>query len=80
MKESVTLQEDACQSGLGAALNQEGKPVAYASRAMTTAQRNYAITEKQLLAVLFGCDIFHHYMYGKKVNNHKSLESIMKNH
>ena len=50
----VTWQVDACQSGLGAALMQEGKPVAYALRAMTSAQRNYAIIEKELLAVLRG--------------------------
>ena len=62
-------------------LIQDGKPIAYASRAMTMAQLNYAVIEKELLAVLFGCERFHQYIYGKKVHvesDHKPLESIMK--
>ena len=35
LQEEVTLQCDASQSGLGAALMQNGQPVAYASRALT---------------------------------------------
>ena len=38
VKEGVTLQCDASQSGLGAALLQNGQPVAYASRALTPAE------------------------------------------
>ena len=81
VNKEVTLQVDACNTGLGAALLQDGKPVAYASRSMTAAQRNYAIIEKELLAVLFGCERFHHYIYGKEVrvmSDHKPLEAIMK--
>ena len=81
VKREVTLQVDACKTGLGAALIQDGKSVAYASRSMTSAQRNYAIIEKELLAVLFGCERFHQHIYGKKVqvqSDHKPLESIMK--
>ena len=42
------------KDGLGAVLMQEGKPVSYASRAMTEAQKRYAMIEKELLAVVFG--------------------------
>ena len=42
VKQPVTIQADASQSGLGACLMQRGKPVAYASRAMTRAEQNYA--------------------------------------
>ena len=72
---------DAGNSGLGAALLQEGKPVAYASRSLASAEKNYAFIEKELLAVLFGCERFHQYVYGNKTfteSNHKPLESIMK--
>ena len=77
----TTIQVDASNSGLGAALLQEGKPVAHASRSLTSAVNNYAVIEKELLAVPFGCERFHQYVYGNKIlmeSDHKPLESIMK--
>ena len=38
VKRPVTITCDASKSGLGAVLLQEGKPVAYASRALTDAE------------------------------------------
>ena len=65
MQEEVTLQCDALQSGLGAAMMQNGQPVAYASRALTSAETRYAQIEKELLAVVFACDHFDAYIYGR---------------
>ena len=42
VKRPVTITCDASKSGLGAVLLQEGKPVAYASRALTDAETRYA--------------------------------------
>ena len=53
LKEEVTLQCDASQSGLGAALMQNRPPVAYASRALTPAETCCAQIEKELLAIVF---------------------------
>ena len=64
LKEEVTLQCDASQSSLGAALMQNGQPVAYASRALTLAETRYAQIEKELLAIVFACDCFDTYVYG----------------
>ena len=75
----VRLQVDACKGRLGAVLIQNDRPVGYASRAMTESQQRYAMIEKELLAVVFGCERFHQYIYGKKVlveSYHKPLESI----
>ena len=58
---------------------QEGKPIAYASRALTTTETNYAQIEKELLAIVFGVERFHQYTYGRKVvvdSDHKPLETI----
>ena len=63
LDEEVTLQCDASQCGLGAALMQKGQPVAYASRALTAAETRYAQIEKELLAIVFGCDHFEAYIY-----------------
>ena len=49
----VKLTCDASQNGLGAAILQGETPIAYASKAMTPTQMNYAQIEKELLAVLF---------------------------
>ena len=79
-REEVTLQCDASQSGLGAALLQQGQPVAYASRALTSAETRYAQIEKELLAILFACTHFDIYLYGRELvtveTDHKPLESI----
>lgn len=79
VKQPVTLQVDASQKGLGAALLQEERPVAFASKAMNDTQERYAQIEKELLAVVFGCKRFHQYIYGKQVvveTDHKPLEVI----
>ena len=82
LKEKVTLQCDASQSGLGAVLMQNGQPVGYASRALTLTESRYAQIEKELLAIVFACDHFEAYVYGQEEvhieTDHKPLESIMK--
>ena len=77
--EELTLQCDASDKGLGAALLQQGQPIAYASRALTQCEHGYVPIEKELLAVVYGMERFHHYTYGRKVivhSDHKPLESI----
>jgi len=78
-KEDVVLQCDASDTGLGAALMQNEQPVAYASRALSPTERNYAQIEKELLAILFGVTRFNQYTYGRKFlveSDHKPLEAI----
>ena len=77
----LTLTVDSSSKGLGAAIVQEGKPIAYASSALTTTQKNYSQIEKETLAIVFGCKKFYQYIYGRKVtveSDHKPLSSIHK--
>ena len=53
----VTIQVDASQVGLGAALMQNGKPVAFASKALTKTECQYANIEREMLAAVFGAEI-----------------------
>ena len=76
---------DASPWGLGVILNQrqatgDFRPVAYASRTLSDTERRYSQTEKEALAVLFGIQKFHVYLWGMKhfdsIVDHKPLERI----
>ena len=60
INDEVTLQCDASECGLGAALLQSGQPVAYASRALSLTEQSYAqiAIEKKCMAIVFACKQF----------------------
>lgn len=81
VNKEITIETDASQFGLGSCLMQEGKPIAFASRSLNDAETRYAQIEKELLAVVFACQKFHYYVYGRKVSvrsDHKPLVNIMR--
>lgn len=77
----VVIQCDASKEGLGGCLLQNGKPVSFISRNLTTAEQNFSQIEKELLSVVWSTKKFHYYIYGQKctvLNDHKPLESLLK--
>ena len=66
----VYLAVDASPVGVGAVLTQgsgsQGKPVAFASRTLTQAEKNYSQLDREALAIIYGVKKFHHYLYGRK--------------
>ena len=48
----------------------------YASKTLDSAQRNYATTDKEFLAVVFACDKFRPYIVDSKVTIHTDHVSI----
>ena len=75
----VTMETDASNEGFGAILMQDSSPVAFASRRVTVAEKNYAPIEKEMSAILFACRKFHDYVYGQTVaifTDHKPLIGI----
>ena len=75
----VILECDASLKGLGACILQDGKPTAFASKSLTDTETRYANIEWELLAIVFGCEKFHTYLYGRSFvveSDHKLLEMI----
>ena len=82
LEKEVAVQCDASSQGLGAALLQNGQPVAYASRSLTDCETRFAQIEKECLAILFACERFDLYLYGRETvtveTDHQPLVLIFK--
>ncbi|WMV33292.1 hypothetical protein MTR67_026677 [Solanum verrucosum] len=60
--------------------NQFFDPICYASKTLNCAQKNYTVTEQELLAVVYGFEIFRAYFLGTKVvvhTDHATLWYLM---
>ncbi len=71
---------DASNYGVGAVLVQEGHPIWYASRTLSSAEVKYDTREKEVIAVMFGLDMFKPYYYGNRVSvmtDHGNLRWLM---
>lgn len=76
----VIVQTDASKDGLGCVLIQEGHPVAFASRTLSKSEQKWAQIEKELLAIVFACQRFHFFLYGREFtleSDHKPLERLV---
>lgn len=56
------------------------RPIAYASKRLSAAERNYSQLDKEALALVFGVKRFHQYLYGREfalVTDHRPLLAIL---
>ena len=61
---------------LGQTVDMKLNIIHYASKTLDNAQRNYATTEKEFLAVVFACDKFRPYIVDSKVTMHTDHAAI----
>ena len=79
------LETDASIKGLGTVLSEQqsdGKlhPIAFASRALSLPEKNYAVTELETPTVVWACSHFHTCLYGHNVtvyNDHSAVKAIL---
>ena len=65
---------------LGQRRNKILHPIYYASKSLTEAQKNYIVTEQELLAVVFAFEKFCSYLLGTRVivhTDHSALRYLM---
>ena len=67
VNQDAIIQTDASKGGLGAVLLQLSHPVANPSRALNNAEQIYPQIDNGLLAIVYGCEKFHTYTYGRDI-------------
>ena len=65
-KKSLSLHCDASPVGVGAVLEQEGTPILFISKTLSSAERGYAQIEREALAIVWAIKRLHKYLYGNR--------------
>ncbi|XP_063907429.1 uncharacterized protein K02A2.6-like [Zophobas morio] len=83
----LILTTDASPTGIAAVLSHSTdgteRPISYASRSLTTSERNYSQLDREALAIIFGITHFYNYLFGKHfllITDNEPLSRILHPH
>ena len=65
-QETFTIEADASGDGIGAVLSQQGKPIAFMSRALGVTKKTWSTYAKEMLAIVEAIRTWRPYILGKK--------------
>ena len=71
------LDVDASGAAVGGCLIQGDRVIAYASRVLTKSERQYSVTKRELLAVVWATNYFRQYLLGRRFllrTDHSALQ------
>ena len=80
----ITVACDASPTGLGAVISHiidgSDRPIMFASRSLTPAEKNYSQLDREALSIVFALDKYYMYIYGRKftlITDNKPLSRIL---
>ena len=74
------IEVDASGIGIGAILMQDGRPLAYTSKALSLSHQNMSIYDKEMLAIVHAATRWRPYLIGRRFQiktDHKSLKYFL---
>ncbi|KII66802.1 Transposon Tf2-11 polyprotein [Thelohanellus kitauei] len=82
------LATDASGRGLRAVLSQKEqngieRPVCFASRTLSKSEKNYSVSDKEGLTIIWGINKFNQFLFGRKftiLTDHRPLQRIFRSH
>ena len=81
LSKELTITCDASEKSIGAIISQEGHPIMYISRLLTKAEQNYAVTEREALAIVWAVKRAEKFLLGKRFTiktDHRALQYLFK--
>jgi len=82
-KDVFTIETDASGDGISAILTQQGKPIAFMSKALGVAKKFWSTYAKEMLAILEAIRLWRPYLLGRKFyiqTDQRSLKFLLEQH